>query len=305
MGNAWTALLAWLQVRSQGGTMVLRVEDLDPERSKLEYIECLIADLKWLGLDWDEGPDAGGPCGPYRQDARRELYRQAVTRLKEQGLLYPCYCSRAEIRGLSQAPNGDEPGLEYPGACRGLSVVEQKQRELEGRQPAWRVKVPDREIAFFDLCKGKVAQNLAHQVGDFAVVRTDGVHAYQLAVVVDDGLMHISHVLRGDDLLFSTPRQIWLYHKLGLTVPVFAHVPLLCGWDGVRLSKRHGSTTIAGLRRKGVKAEAVNGYLGHLAGLLAQPEPVTAGELLAEFSLDKLPREPLSLPEDLLAAFQL
>ncbi len=296
LGNAWTALLAWLQVRRAGGTMALRMEDLDPERSKPEYAEALMEDLAWLGLDWDEGPDSGGPYSPYRQDDRRSLYAQAVKRLEQMGLLYPCYCTRAEIRSASLAPNGPEEGSAYPGACRSLSVEERRQNESQGRRPALRVYVPDTEVNFVDLIQGEVRENLS-QVGDFVIQRSDGVHAYQLAVVVDDGLMGITHVLRGDDLLSSTARQIWLYQVLDLPVPEFAHVPLLYGPDGRRLSKRHGDLSIAALRRRGVKAERIIGFLAGLAGYLPRGEEIKAPDLIDFFTLEKLPRIPLIITD--------
>lgn len=273
--------------------MILRIEDLDPERSKPAYVSQLYEDLRWLGLDWDEGPDSGGADGPYHQAERRDLYQQALVRLTDLGLIYQCFCTRAEIRDAALAPNGIETGLEYPGTCRFLSERQREEKRGEGRRPALRIKVPDELISFNDLCQGMFRQNLAKQVGDFTVQRADGIHAYQLAVVVDDGLMRISHVLRGDDLLASTPRQIWLYNLLHLPVPQFAHVPLLYGADGHRLSKRHGDLAIAALRQTGVKAEKIIGYLAFLAGILPCIEPVAARELIPEFQLERLSVKPI------------
>lgn len=290
LGNAWTALLAWLQVRSCGGCMVLRIEDLDPDRSKPHYVESLLRDLHWLGLDWDEGPDKGGPYASYCQGARRHMYERALQVLKNSGLLYPCYCSRAELRQVAQAPHAGEGTGRYPGTCRHLTLREQEIKRREGRKPSLRLAVPEVDIEFDDLCYGTVHQALAREVGDFIVRRADGVYAYQLAVVVDDAAMRISHVLRGADLLDSTPRQLLLYKLLQLPAPVFTHVPLFMGEDGQRLSKRHGDVSLGKLRAKGVRAEAIVGYLAHKAGLLPYWEPVTCSELIDGFDLGKLPR---------------
>jgi len=292
LGNAWTALLAWLQVRSAAGSLVLRIEDLDPDRSRPQFSRQLLEDLSWLGLEWDEGPDTGGNKGPYCQNERRLFYTEALDSLKRKGRLYPCYCTREEIREASLAPHEPEVGRIYPGTCRQLSDAQRREREASGRQPAWRLEVPTQEIGFSDLCQGEVSQNLS-EAGDFVLQRADGVHAYQLAVVVDDALMGITHVLRGDDLLPSTARQIFLYRALELPPPSFAHVPLLLGLDGHRLSKRHGDLSLASLRRRGVRAEQIIGYLAGLAGMTPKGEAVTARELVPVFSLEALSKTPL------------
>ena len=290
LGNAWTALLAWLQVRRGGGRMVLRIEDLDPDRSKPHYVERLLQDLHWLGLDWDEGPDIGGPYAPYCQGTRRHMYDRALQVLKNSGLLYPCYCSRGELRQVAQAPHAGENTGRYPATCRRLTLREQELKRREGRKPSLRLVVPEVNVAFDDLCYGTFHQALAREVGDFIVRRADGVHAYQLAVVVDDAAMRISHVLRGADLLDSTPRQLLLYKLLQLPAPVFTHVPLFMGEDGQRLSKRHGDVSLGKLREKGARPETVVGYLAYKAGLLACWEPVTCAELIDDFDLGKIPR---------------
>ncbi|CQR70657.1 Glutamate--tRNA ligase 2 [Sporomusa ovata DSM 2662] len=284
LGNAWTALLAWLQVRAAGGTMVLRIEDLDPDRSRLEYGEKLMADLKWLGLDWDEGPDIGGNYAPYCQAERRGLYQAALEKLAAAGLVYPCYCTRAEL--AASAPHGGENERVYTGICRRRKLDDVRQ---VSRQPALRLAVPPGETSFLDLHAGFLSQDINREVGDFIVRRSDGIHAYQLAVVVDDADMSITHVLRGDDLLSSTPRQVLLYRLLGLKAPVFTHVPLLIDQTGHRLSKRQQALSIAALRERGVKAESIIGYLAWKAGLLEQCQQVKASELIAGFALDKLP----------------
>lgn len=288
LGNVWTALLAWLQVRAAGGTMVLRIEDLDPDRSRPAYIEGLIADMKWLGLDWDEGPDSGGKYAPYCQGQRRDLYQAALERLAAAGLVYPCYCTRAEL--AAAAPHADEQERVYPGVCRQRKIDPARQA---GRRPALRLAVPPGEISFTDLHAGWISQDISREVGDFGIRRSDGIHAYQLAVVVDDAAMQITHVLRGDDLLCSTPRQLLLYRLLGWEAPVFAHVPLLIDSQGHRLSKRQQALSIAALRSQGIKPEAIIGYLGWKAGLLEQYQTVKATELVGGFVLAKIPSGPV------------
>lgn len=284
LGNAWTALLAWLQVRVAGGTMVLRVEDLDPDRSRPEYGEKLMVDMKWLGLDWDEGPDVGGNYAPYCQAERRGLYQAALERLAAAGLVYPCYCTRAEL--AASAPHGGENERVYTGICRRRKLDDARQ---VSRQPALRLAVPPGETSFSDLHAGFLSQDISREVGDFIVRRSDGIHAYQLAVVVDDAAMNITHVLRGDDLLSSTPRQLLLYRLLGQKAPTYTHVPLLIDQEGHRLSKRQQALSIAALRECGVKAESIIGYLAWKAGLLERCQQVKASELIAGFAVDKLP----------------
>ena len=285
LGNAGTALLAWLQVRSQRGTMVLRMEDLDPDRSRKHYAAQIMADLNWLGLDWDEGPDCGGPYRPYTQDERRGLYQRYLDSLTAQGIIYPCYCTRAEIMAAASAPHEGE--AVYPGTCRKLAAGELAARQSV-RKPALRLIVPDEVIEFQDGVYGNVVQNLTKECGDFTVLRSDGVHAYQLAVVVDDATMAITHVLRGDDLLSSTPRQIYLFRLLGFQPPEFTHVPLLCSPDGYRLSKRQKALSLAALAGRGVSPQEITGYLAFKAGLIEKREPVAAKELINEYSQAKL-----------------
>jgi len=285
LGNAWTALLAWLDVRKHNGTMVLRMEDLDPDRSRPEYAEGIMHDLAWLGLDWDEGPDTGGAYAPYVQDERRELYQRMLERLIEADLVYPCYCSRAEIQTAASAPHGGEGEAAYPGTCRS------RRGGCKNRKPALRIKVPNKVISFEDGVYGRIDENLAQTAGDFIVRRSDGVHAYQLAVVVDDALMQISRVLRGDDLLSSTSRQLLLYELLGFAPPSFTHVPLLYGEDGHRLSKRQRPLALAEMREKYMSAEKLIGYLAWKAGLVDCWQAVRPEELIDGFSLEKLTRE--------------
>jgi len=285
LGNAWTAMLAWLQVRVLGGKMILRMEDLDPDRSKGMHANQIIEDLRWLGLDWDEGPDIGGPYAPYVQDKRRHLYETALQQFERAGLLYPCYCSRAELRSVARAPHVGDTYV-YPGVCRRLTP--DRLREMAGCQASLRLAVPTMTVEFTDLCRGVYRQELARDVGDFIIRRADGVHAYQLAVVVDDAAMKITHVLRGADLLDSTPRQLLLFKLLGLNIPHYSHVSLLVGEDGQRLSKRHGDISIAALRRQGAKAEKIVGYLAYKANLIESWISVKPQELVRDFELAKL-----------------
>jgi glutamyl-tRNA synthetase len=297
LGNARTALLAWLQARHAGGAFLLRVEDLDFGRVRPGIMESQLADLRWLGLDWDEGPDVGGPFAPYLQSERQERYEAALRRLEERGLLFSCFCSRREIAAAASAPHADDDeGPAYPGACRTLSASERGRREAERGTPALRFRTPPGEVRFHDLLQGDLTFHPAEEVGDFVVRRKDGVAAYQLAVVVDDAAMEITHVLRGADLLPSTARQLLLYEALGLRPPAWTHVPLLLGPDGERLAKRHGAVSLRDLRERGVPARRVVGWLAAGAGLAEAGEEVTPAELVGRFDLGRIPRDPQILP---------
>ena len=310
LGNARTALLAWLWTASERGTFVVRVEDLDRPRCRRELEAGQLEDLAWLGLTWTEGPDAApphtgrGPHGPYRQSERTALYDKALARLTAQGLTYPCFCSRAEVRAAAasaqpteaSAPHGDLPGSEgprYGGTCALLSRAQQEER-ARTRQPAIRLRVPPGGVAFEDALAGPQRFDPAAEVGDFVVRRADGLFAYQLAVVVDDAAMEITQVLRGSDLLPSTARQLLLYAMLGEVPPRFAHAPLLHGppgLDGVprRLSKRDGADTLAGLRAAGTPPDVVVARLAAGLGLVGpEVERCTPQELAPGFSLGRV-----------------
>lgn len=290
IGNARTALLSWLQIRSRGGEFILRMEDIDLPRSKPHFARQILEDLRWLGLDWDEGPDTGGPFGPYTQSERLGLYESALRRLEREGRLYPCYCSRAELLAVASAPHGlESEGPQYPGTCRYLSPEERLER-ARVKTPSLRFRVPDEPVIFRDAAAGRQTAP-AGAGGDFIVRRADGIISYQLAVVVDDAAMMVTDVLRGSDLLDSTPRQLYLYDALGLAPPRFAHVPLLCGSDGRRLAKRHGAVSLRAIRQAGTQPEKVIGFLAYWSGLLERPEPVKAAELAAHFNLEHVPRE--------------
>lgn len=300
LGNAWTALLAWLDIRKRNGTMILRMEDLDPDRSKKEFADAILSDLKWLGLDWDEGPDKEGDYGPYRQSERSEFYEAVFEKLLKQEKVYPCYCSRAELRNAAFAPHVGETEYPYSGRCRNMAL-ERKQHPAEGgRLPAFRLKVDSAEIVFYDEIYGLQKQRLEEVCGDFVIRRADGVFAYQLAVVIDDADMQVSRVVRGADLLNSTPRQIYLWKLLGKTPPYYLHVPLLVSSDGTRLSKRHGSLTLKALRSSGVKPEEVIGKLAFWAGLIKKPESIRALELISVFNANGLPKDAVVVADNMI-----
>jgi len=283
LGGAWTALASWVIARRAGGRHVLRVEDLDPPRVVRGAEERILEDLRWLGLDWDEGP--------VRQSERGAIYEEAIARLAAQGLVYPCDCSRAEIARVASAPHPGEEAV-YPGLCRDLDPS----RPMK-RQPALRVRVPDVEVAYDDGALGRVTQRLAREVGDFVVRRGDGVFAYQLAVVVDDVSMGITDVVRGADLVGSTPRQIWLARVLGAEPPRYAHVPLVVGADGARLEKRTRGAMVRELRGAGVAPERVVGELAHGLGLAPTNAPLTPADLArASAGSAQWPRDPWPIP---------
>lgn len=280
LGNVFSAMLAWLSVRSQNGEMVLRIEDLDPDRCRPEYAQTLKEDLRWLGLDWDREQTP--------QSLRTEAYAAAFEVLENQGLVYPCYCTRGELHAAS-APHASDGRVLYAGTCRNLTAGERAQKT---KVPAWRLKAPDRVYGFADGLQGYYAENLAKECGDFIIRRADGVYAYQLAVVVDDGAGGVTQVVRGMDLLDSTPRQLYLYELLGLDAPEFYHVPLLTAPDGRRLSKREKDLDLGALRQTHTP-EQLLGKLAHLAGVLDRPEAASAGELAAVFDWSRVKREPI------------
>ncbi|MGI5865371.1 MAG: tRNA glutamyl-Q(34) synthetase GluQRS [Myxococcales bacterium] len=291
IGNARTALLAWLHVRSLGGTFVMRIEDLDRPRCVAGGSAGILEDLRWLGLDWDEGPDVGGARGPYLQSERTAIYDEALEKLAAAGLTFDCYCSRADFAAAASAPHGPaDDGPRYPGTCRHLTDEAAAAKRAAGRKPSKRLRVEPGACSFEDGVAGRVAVDLSQSVGDFVVRRADGIHAYQLAAAVDDGLMGITHVLRGDDLLTSTPRQLHIIEALGLRAPRYAHVPLLFGPDGKRLSKRNGDTTVRWFREQGVRPERLVAELARSCGLTTERE-IDARSLVASFDLAHIARE--------------
>ena len=282
MGNVFAFLIAWLSVKSRGGSIVLRMEDLDTLRTSAEFAETLRQDLLWLGLTWDEETPA--------QSQRGEIYDRYIDQLREMGLLYPCYCTRSQLHNVN-APHLSDGTYVYPGTCRNLS---EEERASFGRAPALRVMVPDREYALVDLCQGKFVQNLTADCGDFVVRRADGVHVYQLAVTVDDALSGITEVVRGVDLLGSAPRQMYLQELFGFAHPQYGHVPLLVAPDGRRLSKRDKDLDLGELKLH-KKPEEIIGHLAHSCGLLDRYVPISVRELAGEFSWNQLKKDNIEL----------
>ena len=282
LGNVFAALTAWLSVRSKGGEMVLRMEDLDTQRTSAEYAQILREDLRWLGLDYDrETPP---------QSARSAVYDTYFDKLAEMGLLYPCYCTRSQLHSVN-APHLSDGTYVYPGTCLNLTEA---QRSAFRRAPAWRVRVPDRVWTVEDRVQGHYECNLAADCGDMVVRRADGVYVYQLAVTVDDGEAGVTEVARGTDLLSSAPRQMYLQELLGFPHPAYAHVPMLLAPDGRRLSKRDKDLDLGQLRAR-VTPERLIGTLAFSTGLIERNEPVSARELAGEFCWDKLRRESIFL----------
>ena len=289
LGNIFTAVLSWLSVRSRGGKWILRIEDLDPQRSKYEYARQLEDDLQWLGMTWDEGGiDNIGPHGPYRQSLRDDIYNQYLTRLKSTGLTYPCFCTRADIMA-TQAPHQSDGRVIYKGTCRPEEFPACKPLQEPARRHATRLFVPDEEIEFNDGVFGKQHSNLATDCGDFILQRADGAWAYQLAVVVDDALMGVTEVVRGSDLLLSTAQQLYLYGLLGFKAPAYVHLPLICNAEMKRLSKRDQSLSMEALRIR-YSPDEIIGHIAALANLIPSYSPCSLKELIKLFSWDKIPK---------------
>ncbi len=282
LGNVFAALMAWCSVRSRDGEMVLRMEDLDTQRTSAEFAQILREDLAWLGLDYDRETPA--------QSTRGETYDHYLAILREKGLLYPCYCTRSQLHSVN-APHLSDGTYVYPGTCRDLTEA---QRAAFSRPPAWRVRVPDRVFLVDDLCQGVSAWNLAADCGDMVVRRADGVHVYQLAVTVDDGEAGVTEVVRGMDLLSSAPRQMYLQELLGFDHPRYGHVPMLLAPDGRRLSKRDRDLDLGALRQR-LKPQQLIGELAFAAGLIEQREALSAKELAGIFSWDHLRGEAIFL----------
>jgi glutamyl-tRNA synthetase len=295
VGNARTYLLAWLSARSRGGRVVLRVEDIDSPRVKAGADREAINDLRWLGLDWDEGPVV--------QTERLPLYEDALRQLRERELVYPCTCTRADVERAASAPHPEHEGPVYPGTCAGRSASDAD--SLGDRPYCWRFRLPAQSPSFDDLFHGPTHVDLNRTGGDFVVWKAarpgvPATPAYQLAVVVDDAAQGVTEVVRGDDLIPSTPRQLLLYDALGLPAPRFAHVPLVVGPDGRRLAKRHGDTRLSALRAAGVRPEALTGLLAWSCGWLDRIEAMPPRELLPVYRLESVPPAPFVLTPELL-----
>jgi glutamyl-tRNA synthetase len=287
VGNARTYLIAWLSARSQGGRVLLRVEDIDSPRVKAGAAAQALDDLRWLGLDWDGDVVV--------QTERLPLYEQALAVLRERELVYPCTCTRTDIERAASAPHLEHEGPVYPGTCAG------RRADAAGLPPhCWRFRLPGRTPGFDDRVRGRCDLDLRAAGGDFVVWKATGTPAYQLAVVVDDAAMGVTEVVRGDDLVISTPRQLLLYDALGLPAPAFAHVPLVVGPDGRRLAKRHGDTRLSTLRDAGARPGMLRGLLAWSCGWIDRAEEVTIEELLGRFRMKSIPPAPFTFTDGML-----
>lgn len=287
LGNAFTALLSWLAARAAGGRWILRIEDLDPQRSRHEYAAIIEDDLRWLSLDWDEGGlDDRGPSGPYSQSRRQAFYIRALEQLRDTGIIYPCTCTRAELHATG-APHASDGRLIYPGYCRPPHLPTPWQDPA--RPAAVRLAVPDKDINIYDRLCGHRSVNLATHCGDFVLRRADGAWAYQLAVVVDDALMGVTEIVRGNDLLLSVAQQDYMRSLLGYPAVDHIHVPLVCNSAGQRLSKRDRSLSLEAIRLK-ASPETVIGRLAFMAGLIPEPTPMRAADLVSAFDMGKMTR---------------
>lgn len=287
-GNIYAALSAWLVAKSQGGTIVLRIEDLDRDRSKAEYISAVQRDFELLGLTWD--------YGPFFQHDRDEAYLEAFSALERRGLVYPCFCTRADLHAASAPHRGEK--FVYPGTCRGLTAEQIAVKSVR-RAPAQRLRVPDDTYSFEDMVQGRYKQNLAHDCGDFLIRRSDQAFAYQLAVVVDDAAQGVTSIVRGVDLLCSTPQQLYLQELLGLDHPRYAHIPLLVAEKNRRLSKRDHDAGIEELLARFKTPEAIIGHIAGICGLAPTCDPATPEQLLATFDVARLPElffDPVQIP---------
>ncbi|RKY85779.1 glutamate--tRNA ligase [candidate division KSB1 bacterium] len=290
IGNARTAILNWLCARHYNGRFILRIEDTDVKRSSRESELSIISDLKWLGLNWDEGPDIGGKFGPYRQSERTEIYQKVAGKLKQMGRAYDCYCTDEELKRDREEDLKNKRPPKYRRRCLNLTEEEKKKKISEGRKPSVRFFVEPGLISFKDLVAGEVEFDTVN-IGDFVILKSDGKPTYNFAVVVDDALMEISIVIRGNDHLSNTPKQIMLYNVLGYKLPEFAHIPMITGKDGARLSKRHGATSVMEYRKKGYLPEAMINYLSLLSWSSTSGEEILSIErLIEEFSFERISR---------------
>ena len=298
LGNIFCSLLAWLSAKQKAGQVVLRIEDLDIHRCPRKYSDQMEEDLRWLGLDWDIGPGKDGGHGSYYQSERTDLYIEALEKLREKGMVYPCFCSRAELHAAS-APHREDGQVLYAGTCRDLTAEQIAEKRLQcKRPPALRLRVPEETIGFTDGHMGYYEEQLARDCGDFLLRRSDDLFAYQLAVVVDDAAMGVTEVVRGADLLDSTPRQLLLYRLLELPAPDFIHLPLLLTHDGRRLSKRNADAGLDDLQGKYTAAEIL-GKLAYIGGFNPSAEAKTAEQLLADFDWKKVPQQDICIPQGL------
>jgi nondiscriminating glutamyl-tRNA synthetase len=302
VGNARTALFNWLLARGQGGTFILRIEDTDLERSTKESEQAILNDLRWMGLQWDEGVEAGGSYGPYRQTERMQTYADHAARLLAEGKGYYCFCSAETLDAQRKAQLAAALPPKYAGTCRNIPPADAAARRANGEAAVIRLRVPEgREVAFNDVVRGLVTFH-TDVIGDPVLVRSDGIPAYNYAVVIDDELMKVTHVIRGEDHISNTPRQILLYEAFGYTPPAFAHLSLVMGPDHAPLSKRHGATSVREFREKGYLPEALVNYLALIGWSPGQNEELLpADELARRFRLENVAHSAGVFDEDKLA----
>lgn len=293
IGGARSALFNWLLARKEGGKLILRIEDTDLERSTRESEENIKASLRWLGLEWDEGIDIGGEYGPYRQTERLDIYRQYTEKLLASGQAYYCYCSEEELDAERQDQMNKGENPHYSGRCRNLSQADRERFIAEGRKPTVRFRVPDnQQIVFKDLVRDTVSFE-SNGVGDFVIVKSDGIPVYNYAVVLDDALMKITHVIRAEEHLSNTPRQVLIYQALGLPLPQFGHISLILGKDRTKMSKRHGATSVEQYKNLGYLPEGIVNFLALLGWAPAGEEEIfSQAELIEEFSMDRVAKNP-------------
>ncbi len=288
IGGARTALFNWLYARHHKSTFILRIEDTDQIRSTEEAVNVILEGMKWLGLDWDEGPGKGGEYGPYFQMQRLPLYQEYTEKLLKDKKAYRCYCTREELAESREKQTRENKSLKYDRHCLNLSDKEMRKYEEEGRKPVIRLKIPAKKIVFNDLLRGEVTFD-GGLLSDFVIMKSDGIPTYNYAVVIDDALMNITHVMRGDDHISNTPKQILIYEALGFAIPKFAHIPMIMGSDHTRLSKRHGATSVMEYKKMGYIPEAVVNYIAHLGWSSGDEREIfSPKELIKEFSLDKI-----------------
>ena len=295
LGGARTAIYNWAFARANHGAFILRIDDTDPTRSTAENTQVILRAMRWLGLDWDEGPEVGGPCGPYAQTERMDLYRAAAERLLAEGKAYPCFCTPEQLEADRAAARArKDPFQGYQRRCRSIPADEARARMEAGEPCTIRIKVPEDggDVVIEDAVHGRVVFD-AKELDDFVIFRSDGTPTYNFATVVDDAAMGITHVIRGDDHLSNTPRQVMVYEALGAPVPVFAHISMILGADGKKLSKRHGATSVEEYRDAGYLSDAFVNYLALLGWSLDGETTIIPRDVLASrFSLDRISKNP-------------
>ncbi len=300
IGGARTAIYNWAYAKHFNGTFILRIDDTDPERSTKENTQVILRALKWLGLDWDEGPFKGGPHEPYFQTQRAQTYQDALQELIKRDAVYPCFCSAEKLAQDREAAHERQDSFQgYPGTCRKLSKEEAQAKIDAGEPHVWRIKVPEKEFIEYDDCVHGHAKFNTKEMDDFILIRSDGTPTYNFATVIDDALMGITHIIRGDDHISNTPRQVMVYEALGYPVPKFAHLSMILGPDGKKLSKRHGATSVEEYKEKGYLPEVIVNYLALLGWSLDGETTIFSKETLCNnFDLDRISKNPAIFDEE-------